>query len=159
MRHKDWFSLVHDKHSQTELNRVLLRNEFPMGIIITKSVSMRKPNKIIKLKSPIALKLGTNARLGKWIIVAKKKVKLFYSHKVRPTLCGGCYLILINGYLTSQLCFSIPLTRKALWKWNPLDHIVKLSFLLMIASFFLAIVSRIYQLNNSPWIWPEKYVI
>ena len=91
------------------------------------SMSMRKPIKTIVVKSPILLNLGINSYLGKWIIVAKKYVKMFHSSQVRATPCRSRNLTLIYAHLTIQLCFSISTTRKALWNRYPLDHIVKLS--------------------------------
>ena len=84
------------------------------------SMSMRKLIKTIVVKSPILLNLGINSYLGKWIIVAKKYVKVFHSSQVRATPCRSRNLTLIYAHLTIQLCFSISTTRKALWNRYPL---------------------------------------
>ena len=56
----------------------------------------------------------TNGGLNKWVIVGKKYVKIFYSPQVRKTSSRSGSLTLIYAYLTSQLCFSVSTTRKAL---------------------------------------------
>ena len=115
-----------EEYSQTHY-WVLPRNDYSMEIIIAKSVSMRKPIKTIELNSAISFELFTNGGLNTWMIVAKKYVKIFYSPQVRATPSRSGSLTLIYAYLTSQLCFSISSKRKALWRWNPLDHIIQQS--------------------------------
>ena len=68
-----------------------------------KSVSMRKSIKPIEHKSPLSIELDTNSYLGKWMIVAKKYVKIVNSPQVRTTPCRSGNLTQIYAYLTTQL--------------------------------------------------------
>ena len=54
------------------------------------------------------------------------RLKYFILFKLRGPPPKMALLSLIYAYLISCLWFSISTTRKAMWKWNPLDHVLLL---------------------------------
>ena len=105
MCHKDWFSLVHKQHTQTQWRAAMKQLWFE------NYHHMRKLGKTIQLKSSISVKLGTI--VGEWMIVAKKWVKISYFLQVIGTVCQNGHLTLTYAYLFSHLWFSFATTRKA----------------------------------------------
>ena len=92
-----------------EISKTGLNVYLPCGVCekTIKSVSIRKPGRtkqeVIQLKSRISLKLGTNAGFGEVMIMAKTKVKIFYSLQVRGTPSKNGPFSLTYAYLISCL--------------------------------------------------------
>lgn len=79
---------------------------------------------MIKLKSPILLKLGTNVGWVREWLSQERRSKYFIPFK----LCGHLKKrTLIWAYLIRCLWFSTSATRKAKLKWNPLVRILHIS--------------------------------
>ena len=92
-----------------------------------KSVSMRKPGRRWyssnhRFLSNLAQMLGL---VSKWLW-QKLRLKYFILFKLRGPPPKMALLSLIYAYLISCLWFSISTTRKVMWKWNPLDHVLLL---------------------------------